>query len=287
VTPLTFAVFSDVNNSASGDTPLPIFTNVINSIKSNVNSYAVFPGDALIDSTTNFLNRWDIYLAKENPLGLPLYRVPGDNDRVDVTDGLNAWNTKIGKPIYYTQDIGDIHYIFIANAYAGHVGWIGYNSETDPNNSQEAKDLVADLHNQSSKQGPKTIVVVQHYPLINGKTDKPYAGSKLAEANALKDLFNKYGVDLVIAADTHVYRSMIVDNVPYLQNLPAASTPRTIGVYATLPACQSGETCDSGYNGYLTVTLNNDRSLTVNRYKVVSGSDNRTLMGSVKFNDRP
>ena len=259
---VTLAVFGDVNNSGS-DTPAPVFGFVCAGIKASGARVAVSTGDALNDvadtSVATSVDRWNAYRAVEKPkLGnfMPIWRTAGDNDRLDLTARLEAWNQVFpGYPTtpdasrrWYAKSLLGVHVIFLNTAYAGHVGFVGYVSESSAANSAEAKWLVKDLKAATAGTARKTIVVVMHYPLTQGKDTKPYAGSQRAEATALQALFAKYGVDMVLAGDTHVYRrtmvttvkSGVTHKVPYIQIPPAASAPRTFGA-SPIPALASNE----------------------------------------------
>lgn len=273
-TTFTFAIFGDVNNSAS-DTPAPVFASVLNGIKASGATLALSSGDALNDvadtSVTTALGRWSKFMGVEKPkldAYMPVWRTAGDNDRLDVSARLSAWQQTF--PTYptspdtsrrwYSRDLGGAHVVFLNTAYASHVGWMGYVSETSTSNSTEAKWLVSDLK-AATASGPRTVVVVTHYPLINGKTTKPYAGTKASEATALRGLFAKYGVDMVVTGDTHVYRRTMVSvnsggvtrKVPYLQIPPAASAPRTFGTspIPSLGSAEAGWAPGSSYRGFI------------------------------------
>jgi hypothetical protein len=258
----TLAVFGDVNNSGN-DTPAPVFGFVCAGIKASGARVAVSTGDALNDvadtSISTSVDRWKAYLAVETPkLGnfMPIWRTAGDNDRLDLTARLKAWNqvfpryptTADASRRWYAKSLLGVHVIFLNTAYAGHVGFVGYVSEASAANSAEAKWLVKDLKAATAGTARKTIVVVMHYPLTQGKSTKPYAGSRRTEATALKALFAKYGVDMVLAGDTHVYRrtmvttvkSGVTHRVPYIQIPPAASGPRSFGT-DPIPALASSE----------------------------------------------
>jgi len=271
----TLAVFGDVNSGGS-DTPPTVFGYVCAGIRKSGTRVALSTGDALNDiadtSATVALGRWRAYMAVETPkLGtfIPVWRTAGDNDRLDVAVRLKAWNQVFsGYPTkpdagrrWYAKSLVGIHVVFLNTAYAGRVGSIGYVSESSASNSAEAKWLVRDLKAATSGRGRKTIVVVTHYPLMKGKTTKPYAGSRRAEATALESLFAKYGVDMVLAGDTHVYRRTMLTvvksgvryKVPYIQIPPAASAPRSFGS-RPIPALSSGEAGwapDPGHRGFL------------------------------------
>lgn len=273
---VAIAAFSDVNGSS--DTPAASFGYVCAGMKSSGATVALSAGDALRDiadtSTATAVGRWNKYLAVETvKLGtIPVWRTAGDNDRLDVTARLAAWNqvfsayptTADASRRWYSLAAGDVHVVMLNTAYSGHMGWIGYYSETSSSNSAEAAWLVKDLK-AASAESPSSIVVVMHYPLLKGKTSKPYAGSKATEAKALETLFAKYGVDLVVAADTHVYRRTMLTvhkgstaySVPYIQLPPAASTPRTFGAspIPSLGSTEAGWAPSSSYRGFVTITL--------------------------------
>ena len=173
--------------------------------------------------------------------------------------------------------------IFLNTAYAGHVGSIGYVSVSSAANSAEAKWLVKDLKAATAGTARKTIVVVMHYPLTQGKTDKPYAGSQRAEATALRSLFAKYGVDMVLAGDTHVYRrtmvttvkSGVTHKVPYIQIPPAASGPRAFGAspIPRLLSSEAGWAPDSNSRGFLLLKyVSTTHKLTLSVRRVDAGS---------------
>ena len=292
----TFAVFGDINLSGS-DTPPAVFGSVCAGIRRTGARVALSPGDALNDiadtSVSTAVGRWNKYLAAERAgLGgaIVTWRAGGDNDRLDVPARLSAWNQvfanypRIPDPDrrWYAKKINGVHLIFLSTAYAGHMGYIGYVSERSTANSAEATWLVKRLRAVTAGRGRRTIVVVTHYPLINGKTNKPYAGSRRTEAAALRALFAKYGVDMVLTGDTHVYRRTMVRvvrkgvrrAVPYIQIPPAASAPRAFGV-GSIPALTSREAGwapPDAYRGFLKLRYKaTKRTLSLSVFKVAVG----------------
>jgi hypothetical protein len=275
----TFAVFGDVNVGSS-DTPAAVFGAVCAGIRGSGATVALTTGDSLNDvadtSVTTAVDRWNEYLAVEGPglaAAMPVWHTPGDNDRVDVAARLTAWNQVFStyptsadpSRRWYSKTTGGVHFVLLCSAYAGSMGSVGYVSQTSSSNSAEAKWLVRDLKAAVAARSPSRIVVVTHYPFISGKVDMPYAGAKLAEARALERLFAKYGVDLVIGGDTHVYRrSMLAVHkgtrayrVPYIQIPPAASTPRSFGVspIPRLGAAEAGWAPGPDYRGFIKVKV--------------------------------
>jgi hypothetical protein len=286
----SFTAYGDVNDSSRGDAPAPVFGHVLAGMRATRTGAAVSTGDFLNDiadtSVSTATSRWDKVLAVERDrLGLPVWRTAGDNDRVDVSARLEAWNRQFsGYPTtpddrrrWYSKQIDGIHVVLLNAAYGGHMGWVGYEGPGDPDNSAQADWLVKDLRAASAR--PATIVVVMHYPLLKGKTDKPYARSKAAEAARLRALFARSGVDLVLAGDTHVYRKTIVTvtkngrryKVPYVQIPPAASPPRRFGVepIPALTASEAGWAPGSSYRGFVAVKKRlSPRTLTLSVFKV-------------------
>ena len=305
----TFGVFGDVNVSGS-DTPPAVFGFVCAGIRRTGATVALSPGDALNDiadtSESTAVGRWNKYLAAETTgLGgsVVTWRAAGDNDRLDVPARLEAWNQVFAKypttpdPArrWYAKKIKGVHLIFLSTAYAGHMGFLGYVSERSARNSAEAKWLVRRLRAVTAGSGRRTIVVVMHYPLIRGKTNKPYAGSERAEATALRALFAKYGVDMVLAGDTHVYRRTMVRVVkagvrrlvPYIQIPPAASPPRRFGTspIPALGAREGGWVPADGYRGFLKLRYKAaKRKLSLSVYKIAVGDGTMSAAKDQKAN---
>ena len=295
------AVFGDINNSSGGDTPIPVFGYVCTAVKNSGATVALSTGDALNDiadtSTSTALARWSKVMAIESPrldAFMPVWRTSGDNDRLDASGRLAAWNQRFSNyPTspdpsrrWYSKNLAGMHVVFMNTTYGGHMGWMGYVSETSTGNSNQAKWLVSDLKSYTAAHpGRSTIVVVTHYPLVNGKTTKPYAGSKKTEATALQKLFAKYGVDMVVTGDTHVYRRTMVTatksgvtyRVPYIQIPPAASSPRVFGSspIPSLGSTEAGWAPGSSYRGFITIGLDSTArtlALTVNKVAVSGGA---------------
>jgi hypothetical protein len=258
---VTFTAFGDVNGTS--DAPPSRFTYVVNAVNSLSPSFSVTSGDAILDSTSDSvataLSRWSKYRAVESKLAAPVYRTAGDNERLDTANRLTAWTQTWALPLWYSVSTGGVHFVFLNTAYSGHMGWAGLSEA-------QGTWLRSDL---AAQPRPSTIVVVTHYPLFNGKTNKPYALDKKAEATALGALFTSSGVDLVLCGDTHVYRRTVVGGINYVQVHPAGSTPRTIGV-SPIPALVAGENGQSGQYGFQLVTVNADRSIVLKRCTVSS-----------------
>ena len=102
---------------------------------------ALSPGDALNDvadwSVATAVGRWNQYLALETPRlsdFMPIWRVGGDNDRLDLATRLTAYNqvnsylptSPDASRRWYSRDIGNLHVVFLSSAYADHTGFIGY-----------------------------------------------------------------------------------------------------------------------------------------------------------------
>jgi hypothetical protein len=298
-TSFRIAVFGDVNSGTSA-TPPAVFTSVCRAVRSRGASVAWFTGDAVVDlgdaDDATARARWEGYLAVESAelsAFMPVWRTAGDNDRLDRSIGLSLWNEFFpGLPTvpdaqrrWYSRTSRGVHTIYLNSAYGEHMGWIGYVSETSADNSDEARWLVQDLRAATAGRGRRTIVVVTHYSPLNGKTTKPYAGAQQAEAVALRSLFAKYGVDLVIAGDTHVYRRTMLRvvrkgvayRIPFVQIPPAASSPRAFGSdpIPGLEPREAGWAPDSGSRGFVQLRYDADTRrfrLTAFRVAVADGA---------------
>ena len=170
-----------------------------------------------------------------------------------------------------SADYDGVHFILLGTAVDGRNGTIGYAGEGSSANSYpEATWLVNDLK-AAAHTNPSTIVVAMHHSLIEGKSVSPYMASAATEATALKSLFAKYGVDMVLSGHTHVARrdmySVTKDGttyqVPYLQ-VPAGASQSHVsfgdatdgGIVPQLTSSDWGwQTSNGSYKGYYKIAF--------------------------------
>jgi Calcineurin-like phosphoesterase len=284
-TSFTFAAFGDANSSGSKLPPAP-FTKVMDGIKASGVTLAVSTGDFINDLPDSTGSSFSAYLGQESAhIGVPVLRASGDNDHLNDSGRLSAWDSAFsGLPTgadsqrrWFGATRGGVHFIFLGTDVAGRLGSIGYSSRTASSNSAQAKWLVKRLKGEPQ---PSTIVVVMHEPLVYGKSTGAYTTSHAAEAKALKALFKRYGVDMVIAGHTHVFRRTMVDGVPYLQVPACASQSHTSfgastdgGIIPKLGSREAGWQTSSSYKGFLKVRFNaSKRTLTLVVKKVSASS---------------
>ncbi len=131
-----------------------------------------------------------------------------------------------GPQDYYEFTLGDTsttnhaHFLMVSTASDTRLGYIGYISETDSQNSAQAKWLVRRLQAIHAGEGDNNwIIVCTHYPLFDPKSSDPYGGGGTpdctAERNGLASLFDKYGVDVVFQGHVHNYRDHHETGKPY------------------------------------------------------------------------
>lgn len=284
-TRFSFAVFGDANSSGSKLPPAP-FTKVMDGIHASGVTLAVSTGDFINDLPDSSGSSFSGYLGQESAhIGVPVLRASGDNDHLNDSARLSAWDSAFsGLPTgadsqrrWFSANRGGIHFVFLGTDVAGRLGYIGYSSQTSSSNSDQAKWLVKNLRGEPRRS---TIVVVMHEPLVHGKSAGAYTKSHAAEATALKALFKKYGVDMVIAGHTHVFRRTMVGGIPYLQVPAAASQSHTSfgsstdgGIIPRLGSREAGWQTSSSYKGFLKIRFNaSRRTLTLAVEKVSAGS---------------
>ncbi len=283
-TRFSFAAFGDANSSGSKLPPAP-FTKVMNGIDASSVTLAVSTGDFINDLPDSSGSSFSAYLGQESAhIGVPVLRASGDNDHLNDSSRLSAWDKAFSglstkadsQRRWFAAKRGGIHFIFLGTDVAGRLGYIGYSSQTSSSNSAQAKWLVKQLKGEPR---PATIVVVMHEPLVHGKSTGAYTKSHAAEATALKALFKKYGVDMVIAGHTHVFRRTMVGGIPYLQVPAAASQSHTSfgsstdgGIIPRLGSHEAGWQTSSSYKGFLKIRYNASRRTLTLVVEKVSGS---------------
>jgi hypothetical protein len=301
----TIAAFGDVNMSGSQLPPAP-FTQVMDAIQASGASVAVSPGDFVNDLPDSANSSFASYRALESAhLRIPVYRAPGDNDHLNDSARLSAWNAAFSdlptngdsQRRWGSADYGGVHFILLGTDVDGRLGFIGYSGEGSSANSSEADWLVNDLKAAASVN-PSTIVVVMHEPLIEGKSTGDYSTSKAAEATGLKELFAKYGVDMVIEGHTHVARrdmypvtkDGVTYQIPYLE-VPAAASQSHVsfgdatdgGVVPRLTSSDWGwQTVNGSYKGYEKVAFDaaaHTLSLQLMRVDQSSGAQSQVVDG--------
>ena len=202
-----------------------------------------FLKDATTDSRDTVDQRWQNYfVAEDERLGqyVPIIRAPGDNDRLDASTRLAAWEDLFGSP-YKSYHYGDVYFIVLeTNTYDSGYGAIGLKTQTrnDASNSTQANWLLDTLDDIRAAETDPRIVVVTHKPLVNGKVDKSWADrASVADTSAARQEWSYHGtegsscpgyggsawcthyerelllgefaaagVDLILAGDTHAYR---------------------------------------------------------------------------------
>jgi hypothetical protein len=275
----TFAAFGDANLSGSQLPPAP-FTKAMDAIKASGAAIAVSPGDVINDLPDAANSSFSLYKGQESAhLGaIPVYRAAGDNDHLNDSARLSAWNAAFTnlptsadvQRRWGSVDYNGVHFILLSTEVAGRNGYIGYAGEGSTANTTEATWLVNDLKSAAAVN-PSTIVVLMHAPLLYGKSTGPYTTSKAAEAAALKTLFGKYGVDMVIAGHTHTARRDMLAvskngttyQIPLLQ-VPAVSSQSHVtfgsatdgGIVPQLTASDWGwQTVNGSYKGYYKIAF--------------------------------
>jgi hypothetical protein len=261
----TFVAFGDANQSGTSTPPAP-FLKVMDAIHDSGAALGVSSGDFINDLPDSAGSSFSSYAANETPhVGIPVWRTSGDNDHLNDSTRLAAWNATFASlPTaadphrrWFSADHDGVHFVFLGTDVGGRLGYIGYTGETSSSNSTEAVWLVKDLQAQPQ---PATIVVLMHEPLVFGKSSGAYATTRASEATALEALFAKYGVDMVIAGHTHVFRRTMIGGTPYLQVPACASTSHLTfgsatdgGVVPRLTSSEAGWETSSSYHGFLKV----------------------------------
>ena len=156
----------------------------------------------------------------------------GNHEAVGASANAAAgWEANIRKAHYSRFSYGAgtvadprIYVINLSTFEAGHLGLIGYYGEGSASNSPQADWLVSALR-AHAWDANTFLVVNMHHPLADSKSGESY-DTHATERQALEALFDKYGVDLVVAGHVHQYvRHMMPDGTPYIIQGMAGADP--------------------------------------------------------------
>jgi len=265
-------VFGDVNWSSDPDKnsgpPAP-FDNVWAAMQ-NVNNlwfnHTICLGDLVNDNSSEGWNGYEFvdndtphtdYVSHETGPPYVFFHAAGDNDRLEWTSRETNWESAF--PNEDTSHIGSIgktgYRIIYLDSTRGGSGTPGGPYSGRAGSLQYIKDLLPTLSQ------PQTIVVVMHQPL------ERYRGTGLwsSQRSEMESYFAAYGVDLVVAADTHVFRrtdvtctSSVTGHtgervIPFLQIPAAASHSHATFAYNSGQTGENqGSRLDSGEWGWMT-----------------------------------
>ncbi len=175
----------------------------------------------------------DLFTAMGRTRSIRKSYAMGDHEAVGTSAAAAAsWEKNIRETHYNCFIYGTgtatsprIRVINLSTYEAGHLGTIGYRSEGDTSNSAQADWLVGEL--RARAWDPNTFLVVSmHHSLADTKSGGSY-GTNATERTALETLFDKYGVDLVLAGSVTQYvRHMMADGTPYLTQGMAGADPQ-------------------------------------------------------------
>jgi predicted phosphodiesterase len=142
---------------------------------------------------------WDRFNEIEGPLlKSTKYYVAAGNHELSSEYFRNNFKLP-GNGLWYSVNIGGIHFIAIDNTSDFYIG-----SEQYLWLEQDLQQVPADI---------KFRVVVMHYPAY---TTGPHRGQCKKLQQTLVPLFEKYGVDIVFAGHNHGYERSFVKNVFYI-----------------------------------------------------------------------
>jgi hypothetical protein len=215
--PLQIAIWGDSrpNTLAPGAAQPPAFAAIVTAIlqRQPRPTLALAGGDLVNvvwgDTAAGLDQKYESMLAVADRLGrrLPVAFAAGNHEDLAAPNALAAWRRWLGLPFasdplqrYYSFTTGDVRVIVLADSGVDGDGTIGYVAPDSPANSTQAKWLVQELKDNTSRW----TVVLLHHPIFDHKTTDPWASSP--EHDALAQLFADYGVDVVVQGHVHNYR---------------------------------------------------------------------------------
>lgn len=215
--PLQIAIWGDSrpNSLAPGAAQPAAFTAIVSSIlqRQPRPSLALAGGDLVNvvwgDTAAGLDQKYESMLAVADRLGrrLPVAFTAGNHEDLSYPAALAAWRRWLGMPSasdaaqrYYSFVTGDVRVIVLASSGVNGDGTIGYVAPDSAANSAQAKWLVQEFRDNTSRW----TIVLLHHPIFDPKPTDPWATSP--ERDALAQLFADYGVDVVVQGHVHNYR---------------------------------------------------------------------------------
>jgi Calcineurin-like phosphoesterase len=262
-----FAVWGDTRpSSSSWPTSMPQgFTKLAANLGARTFNFSVAVGDyndlASSDSASVIAAKYDAFLHAEAPIRKqPVYYVVGNHEILSDATARSLYHSKLGAPArdWYLVKRGSLNVIVLSAFEPGYGGTIGYAGESSSANSAQARWLVATLRKIAAVNRRAWIVVAVHCPVFDAKTSDPWFSST-GERPRLVALFEKYGVDGVVAGHLHFYRRHVAsDGITYLTQGTGGAPSYSV---TSTPLDSHDRVAFTGVYGYTMFTLRSDGSL--------------------------
>lgn len=176
-----------------------IFAKVLKGMESHNPEFALFSGDIAFDSKyTTWKKEFFINELLDFAANVPFYNSVGNHEgwNQNTEAFTHAPDSKSGKQDYYSFDYGDVH-VLVLNTQASLSKSAG-----------QVKFAENDLKNSTAKWK----IVVYHIPA--------YCAGGHGESKTMKritsEIFEKYGVDIVINGHSHFYQRNFINGIYHL-----------------------------------------------------------------------
>jgi len=191
--PVRFAIMGD---RTSGMVP-GIFDSIIREVQILRPDFVMTVGDMIegyVDDTLVMNKKWEEFLTLVEPLTMPIYYTPGNNDI--FSDKSETWYPGHIGERYYSFDYNDLHFIILDNS----------RIELSTESPAEQLDWLAG--NLAENSNAAHTFVFMHKPFWYNSTAEN-------QPDTLHTLFVKYGVDAVFTVHYHDYFSGEYDGIIY------------------------------------------------------------------------
>ncbi|HMK92178.1 MAG TPA: metallophosphoesterase [Thermoleophilia bacterium] len=262
-----FAVWGDTRpTSSSWPTTMPTgFTKLAAKLGRQSFSFSVAVGDYANlsggDSASVIKAKYEAFRAAEAPIRKRhVYYVVGNHEILSDATARTLFHSELGAPQrdWYRVKNGALNILVLSAYEPNYSGTIGYVGEGSSSNSAQARWLVATLRKIRAANRHAWIVVAVHCPPFDPKPDDPWASSS-GEKSRLVKLFDKYGVDAVVAGHVHNYRRHVAaDGITYLTQGTGGAPVYSVN---TVPLDSHDRKAFANVYGYTMFTLRANGSL--------------------------
>ncbi len=194
-----FVATSDTQSQPSQPEPNPVFVSIMEQMDIILPPFITNSGDVIGgygDNAEGHQNEYELYDEVFQAFPGSTFMVPGDHDAVQSLD------------TYFSAFFGPRDYTFVY----GNTRFIAMNdTESLATEGTFTTTQLTWLEEQLAAATEEHLIIVQQHPIAqpswgNGK------GFSLTQRLQVANLYTEYGVDLVIAGDTHGYEYSVVDS---------------------------------------------------------------------------
>ena len=197
-----FVAMGDNRPAGAGLPPDKTFKDLIDEVATIGPSFVISSGDLLYGNEESVAQyKQEIAWMKPvlSKLPCPFFNAPGNHEINNKPEFLKAYEEAYGAA-YGSFDFGDLRFLAVCTEFPADAP-----SVFEPQLSWVKKTLAS----------KKPAVVFQHHPIFPRKSNEEKAGSSIANAAEMHDIYQSGNVKLVVEGHDHVYDAQEHDGIAY------------------------------------------------------------------------